>query len=56
MSRPLVVLAALIVGLSALASAAPMLAQMADAAVPLILTLGSVAVVLRLVWYFTRRY
>lgn len=45
-----------IVLLSVLVSAGPTLVGLAHAAVPLVIALGSVAVVLRLVWYFTNRY
>lgn len=49
-------LIAAIVLLSVLLSAGPTLVGLARAAVPLVIALGSVAVVLRLVWYFTSRY
>jgi hypothetical protein len=45
----------LVIGLVALVAAAPTLVRLASAVVPLVLTVGVVVVVLRLVWWYTRR-
>lgn len=45
-----------IVGLAVLTSAGPTVVALAHALVPIVLAVGAVAVVLRLVWYFTNRY
>lgn len=45
-----------VAGLLVLVSTAPTLAALAHATAPLIIAIGSVVVVLRLVWYFTSRY
>jgi hypothetical protein len=50
----LLVLAA--VAVSVLVSSAPALIRLAQAAVPLVIAVGTVATVWRVVWYFTRRY
>jgi hypothetical protein len=42
--------------LALLVVAGPTLAELATAAVPLVIAVGGVAVVLRLLWYFTGRY
>jgi hypothetical protein len=49
-------LALLACGLVALVAAAPVLARLASALVPLVLVAGIVAAVLRLVWAYTRRW
>jgi hypothetical protein len=46
----------LIAVLVILLAAGPTLAAVAEALVPLVIVAGCVAVVLRLVWYVTRRY
>ena len=56
MNKPLVVFITLVVGLSVLASIAPTLTVLANAAVPLIIAFGCVVIVVRLVWYYTGRY
>lgn len=45
-----------VVGLAALAVASPALARLISALVPLVLVAGIVAVVLRLVWSYTRKW
>lgn len=49
-------LSILIVGLATLAYAGPALARLASSLVPLVLVVGGVVVVLRLVWFHTRRW
>jgi len=44
----------LIVGLGVLAAAAPALARLVHALVPLVLVVGIVVAVLRVVWFYTR--
>jgi membrane protein YdbS with pleckstrin-like domain len=56
MSKPVAYLIVAIVFLSILVSAGPTLVALANAAVPLVMVVGSVAIALRLVWYFTNRY
>lgn len=45
-----------VVALWTLASVGPELAVLADALVPLVVTLGLVLAGLRIVWHYTRRY
>jgi hypothetical protein len=54
-SRLVPSLVAAIVLLAVLVSAGPTLVQLAHAAVPLVIAFGVVAVLLRLVWWFTNR-
>ena len=44
-----------VVGLAALAYAAPFLIALVRALVPLVLVVGAVVAVLRTVWFYTRR-
>jgi hypothetical protein len=46
----------LVMALAALVSAGPTLVKLLQAAVPLVIVGGIVAVVLRVVWHFTNRY
>ncbi len=55
MYSPVGLLVAAVVVLSVLVSAGPTLVALARAAVPLIVALGVVAVVVRVVWWFTNR-
>ena len=54
MTRLLQAAGLLVVGLVVLTAATPALARLAHALVPLIVTLGVIAAVLRVVWFFTR--
>jgi hypothetical protein len=45
----------LVVGVAAVAAAAPALMRVTDALIPLILVAGIVTAVLRLVWFYTQR-
>jgi len=49
-------LVAAIVLLAVLVSAGPTLVELAHAAVPLVIAVGVVAVVVRLVWWFSNRF
>lgn len=53
---PFGLLVATAILLAVLMSAGPILVQLAHAAVPLVIAGGVVAVVLRLVWWFSDRY
>jgi len=54
MTKLLSTLVLLVLGVAAIAVAAPSLAKLVAAAVPLVLVLGIVAAVLRVVWFLTR--
>jgi hypothetical protein len=56
MTRPVTILIVAIVALAVLVSAGPTLVALAHAAVPLVIAGGVVAVVLRLVFFHTRRW
>jgi hypothetical protein len=56
MNKPTAYLIAAIVALSVLVSAGPTLVALANAAVPLVIAVGVVAVALRLVFFHTRRW
>lgn len=56
MRRSTRLLLASTVVLALVMSAGPTLVHLAQAAVPLVIALGAVAVVVRLVWYLTNRY
>jgi hypothetical protein len=49
-------MALLAVGLVALVAAGPTLVSLAEALVPLVLVVGVVVAVLRVVWFYTRRW
>lgn len=55
MNKPITYLIIAIVALSMLVSTGPTLVALAHAAVPLVVAVGVVAVVLRLVFFHTRR-
>lgn len=56
MNKPIAYLIVAIVALSILVSAGPTLVALAHAAVPLVVAVGVVAVVVRLVFFHTRRW
>jgi hypothetical protein len=45
-----------IIGLAVLSAAGPMLVALFQAAVPLVIAVGAVALLLRAVWFFTHRW
>jgi hypothetical protein len=56
MTKLISTLAIVVLGLAALAAVGPALAKLVAALVPLVLVAGIVAAVLRLVWFYTRRW
>lgn len=56
MSRAVAWLVIAVVALSVLNSAGPTLVGLAEAAVPLIIAIGCVAIAARIVWHFTSWY
>lgn len=56
MTKFISTLAIVVLGLVALGTVGPRIAQLVGALVPLVLVVGVVAAVLRLVWFHTRRW
>jgi hypothetical protein len=56
MNKLISALVFMVVGLAALAVASPALARLTSALVPLVLVIGIVVALLRLVWWYTRKW
>jgi hypothetical protein len=56
MTKLISVLVTVVVGMAMVAIVAPRLAGLASALIPLVLVLGVVVAVLRVVWFYTRRW
>jgi hypothetical protein len=56
MTKLVTTLAVVVLGLVALGAIAPRIAQIMSALVPLVMVVGIVAAVLRVVWFYTRRW
>jgi hypothetical protein len=56
MTKLVTTLAVVVLGLVALGAVGPRITQLMGALVPLVLVVGIVVAVLRLVWFYTRRW